>query len=46
MIGITADGSRGYTGNIGGNSVSEFDLKSWTFVRSSRVPARSLRPST
>ncbi|MBL0171194.1 MAG: YncE family protein [Gemmatimonadaceae bacterium] len=40
MIGITADGARGYTGNIGGNSVSEFDLKSWTFVRSFEVPAQ------
>ena len=40
MIGISADGVRGFTGNIGGNSVSELDLKSGTFVRSFEVPAQ------
>ncbi len=39
MIGITADASRGYTGNIGGNTVSELDLRGGTFVRSWPVPA-------
>ena len=38
MIGIARDGRRAFTGNIGGNSVSELDLVSGTFVRSFDVP--------
>jgi DNA-binding beta-propeller fold protein YncE len=40
MIGVTADGTRGYTGNIGGNTVSELDLRAGTFLRSWDVPAQ------
>jgi DNA-binding beta-propeller fold protein YncE len=38
MIGVVADGTRGFTGNIGGNSVSELNLKTGEFVRSFDVP--------
>jgi DNA-binding beta-propeller fold protein YncE len=40
MVGVTADGARAFTGNIGGNTVSEFDLRTRTFVRSFDVPAQ------
>lgn len=39
MIGVTANATRGYTSNGAGNSVSELDLKSGTFLRSWPVPA-------
>ena len=38
MIGVTANGEKGFTGNIGSNSVSEIDLKNGTLVRSFPVP--------
>ena len=40
MIGVVADGARGYTGNIGSNTVSELDLRTGAFVRSFDVPAQ------
>jgi len=40
MIGVVRDGSRAFTGNIGGNSVTELDLDAGTFVRSFDVPAQ------
>jgi len=39
MIGVTADGKRGYTGNMGDHTVSELDLTTHRFVRSFPVPA-------
>lgn len=39
MVGVTADGAKGYTGNMGSNTVSELDLSAGTFVRSWPVPA-------
>lgn len=39
MIGVTADGRRGFTGNMSGNTVSELDLAAFRFVRSFEVPA-------
>jgi DNA-binding beta-propeller fold protein YncE len=39
MIGVTADGKRGYTGNMGDHTVSELDLTAHRFVRSFPVPA-------
>lgn len=39
MIGVTRDGTRGYTSNGRGNSVSELDLRNGTFLRSWEVPA-------
>ena len=38
MIGVTADGSTGFTGNIGSNTVTELDMKSGKVVRSYPVP--------
>jgi YVTN family beta-propeller protein len=38
MIGVTADGARGYTGNMRDNSVSELDMTGGRFVRSFPVP--------
>lgn len=40
MVGVTADGSRAYTGNIGSNTVSELDLRTGKFTRSWNVPAQ------
>lgn len=40
MVGVTADGTRAWTGNIGGNSVSELDLRTGEHVRSIAVPAQ------
>jgi DNA-binding beta-propeller fold protein YncE len=39
MVGVTADGRRAYTGNMGSNTVSELDLRSGEFVRMWDVPA-------
>lgn len=38
MIGVTADGARGYTGNMGDHTVSELDLTTHRVVRSFKVP--------
>ncbi len=38
MVGVTADGRRAWTGDIGDNTVSELDLSSGTYVRSIAVP--------
>ena len=38
MVGVTAEGAKGYTGNMGSNTVSELDLRAGTFVRSWPVP--------
>ena len=40
MVGVVADGSRAYTGNIGSNSVSQLDLRTGQYVRSFDVPAQ------
>jgi YVTN family beta-propeller protein len=40
MVGVTADGTRAYTGNIGSNTVSELDLRTGKFTRSWNVPAQ------
>lgn len=40
MIAVSADGTRGWTANIGDNNVSELDLVGKRFVRSYPVPAR------
>ena len=39
MVGVVADGTRAYTGNMGSNTVSELDLGTGEFVRSLPVPA-------
>jgi len=38
MIGVTADGTRGYTGNMGDHTVSELDLTTHALLRSFAVP--------
>jgi len=38
MVGVTADASRAYTGNIGSNTVTEYDLRAGTATRSWAVP--------
>ena len=38
MVGITGDGARGYTGNMGDHTVSELDLRTRRVVRSFPVP--------
>jgi DNA-binding beta-propeller fold protein YncE len=38
MVGVTADASRAYTGNIGSHTVSEIDLRTGKFTRSIPVP--------
>lgn len=38
MIGVTGDGARGYTGNMGDHTVSELDLRAHRLVRSFPVP--------
>lgn len=38
MVGVTADGARAYTGNMGSHTVSELDLRAGKFVRSWSVP--------
>lgn len=38
MIGVTADGTRGYTGNMGDHTVSELDLTTHRVIRSFKVP--------
>ena len=40
MVGVTRDGTRGWTGNIGSNSVSELDLVSGVSLRTLAVPAQ------
>lgn len=40
MVGVTADGRRGWTGNIGGNTVSELDLVAGRSLRTIAVPAQ------
>jgi DNA-binding beta-propeller fold protein YncE len=39
MVGVTADGRRGYTGNMRDHTVSELDLTTHRVVRSFAVPA-------
>jgi DNA-binding beta-propeller fold protein YncE len=38
MVGVTADGVRGFTGNMGSNTVSELNLRTGQFVTSWPVP--------
>ena len=38
MVGVTADGSRAYTGNMRSHTVSELDLRAGAFTRSWPVP--------
>lgn len=40
MVGVTADGTKGYTGDIGSNTVSELNLVTGTYVRSWDVPTQ------
>lgn len=40
MVGVTADGRRGYTGNIADNTISELDLMGGRFIRTFEVPAQ------
>lgn len=40
MVGVTADGRRGYTGDIGSNTVTELDLMSGAVLRRFDVPAQ------
>lgn len=38
MVAVTADGTRGYTGNMGSHTVSELNLRTGEFVRQWPVP--------
>ncbi|HTV00185.1 MAG TPA: hypothetical protein VMF13_06590 [Luteitalea sp.] len=38
MVGVTADGTRGFTGNMGEHTVSQLDLTTHTLVKSFPVP--------
>jgi DNA-binding beta-propeller fold protein YncE len=38
MVGVVANGSKAYTGNIGSNTVSELDLRAGTYLRRWDVP--------
>ena len=40
MVGVTADGRRGYTGDIGSNTVTELDMMSGAVLRRFDVPAQ------
>jgi DNA-binding beta-propeller fold protein YncE len=40
MVGVTADGRRAWTGDIGSNTISELDIPSGTYLRSIDVPAQ------
>jgi YVTN family beta-propeller protein len=40
MVGVTADGRRAYTGNIGSSNVSELDLETGQVTRRFAVPAQ------
>ncbi len=40
MVGVTADGTRGWTGDIGSNTASELDLVSGRSLRTIAVPAQ------
>ncbi|HJR62594.1 MAG TPA: YncE family protein [Gemmatimonadaceae bacterium] len=39
MVGVTADGTRAYTGDIGSNTVSELDVAGGRYLRSWEVPS-------
>lgn len=38
MVGVTADGATGFTGNMGSHTVSQIDLRTGRLVKSSPVP--------
>jgi len=38
MVGVTGDGSKAYTGNMGSSTVSELDLRTRAFTRTWEVP--------
>ena len=38
MVGVTADGATGYTGNMGSHTVSQLDLRTGTLMKSFPVP--------
>ncbi|MBL8983113.1 MAG: hypothetical protein JNL26_13065 [Gemmatimonadetes bacterium] len=40
MVGVTADGKRGYTGDIGSNTVTELDMVTGAVLRRFDVPAQ------
>lgn len=40
MVGVTGDGRRGWTGNIGSNTVTELDLMTGAALRTIAVPAQ------
>lgn len=40
MVGVTSDGTRAYTGDIGSNTVSELNLVTGEYVRSWEVPTQ------
>ena len=40
MVGVTFDGKRAWTGNMGSNTVSELDLVAGTWIRNIDVPAQ------
>ena len=40
MVAVVGDGARGYTGDIGSNTVTELDLRAGTYVRSWDVPTQ------
>jgi DNA-binding beta-propeller fold protein YncE len=40
MVGVTADGRRGYTGDIGSNTVTELDMTTGAVLRRFDVPAQ------
>ena len=40
MVGVTADGAKGYTGNMQSNNVSELDLRTGALLRQIDVPER------
>lgn len=40
MVGVTANGTRGWTGNMGSNTVTELDLVNGTALRHIAVPAQ------
>lgn len=40
MVGVTQDGSRAYTGDIGSNTVTELDVTTGSYVRSWDVPTQ------
>jgi YVTN family beta-propeller protein len=40
MVGVTADGATGWTGDIGSNTISQLNLRTGEYVRSFPVPAQ------